>query len=173
MYLNYNDNELLYLLREGSKEAFLVLYNKYDILIKKISKKACPYGDKKYDLIQEGRMILFECIRTYDSYYEISFYSYFNICFNRKLKKEFSGDYYKGFISFNEALNKKANELCIDYVHIFRYFLNDDPLSKLIFEKCIIGNVSIRKLSLDTGIAYSTLYRKRIDVIRSMKKYID
>ena len=59
---NYNDYELLYLIREGSEFALNYLFKKYDVLIYKIATSFYPKGDKFEDLLQEGRMVLYNSI---------------------------------------------------------------------------------------------------------------
>ena len=79
MFVNYNDYELLYLIQDGEEKALHVLLKKYDTLIYTVVREMYPYGDKAYDLMQEGRMTLYNCIYKYSKAKEISFYSYFYI----------------------------------------------------------------------------------------------
>ena len=88
----YNDNELLYLMREGSIEAEEIIYKKYIFLIhKRIStfKIQKRYRD---DFFQEGLMCLNVAINTYCDMYKKSFNKFFDLILQRKfialLKKD-------------------------------------------------------------------------------------
>lgn len=174
MYSNYNDYELIYLINEGSLGAFKTLFKKYDHLILATISESYPYGDKLYDLAQEGRMILYNCVKRYKPEMGVTFYSYFYICFKRKLGKELEKEYYKGFIPFNENLYSNLesdlnNEIIVTYI---KNYYRDDEIALMIIEEHLLGNESIQKLAIRYGINYYELYRKKASIIRSMKKVL-
>lgn len=173
MYLKYNDNELIYLIKEGIEEALKVLFKKYDILIKTMIKGIGICDDKKLDMFQEGRMVLYDCLRKYDSNHSVSFFSYFSISFKRKISKEISTDYYMKVISFNESIDKDYPKVDTGFLWVFRKYFDNDNLALMIYERNLIGDDSLRSLAIETGLSYSMLYRKRLDIIRSMKKFVD
>ena len=87
-YTNYNDYELLYLLKEDDSVQE-ILFQKYKPLISKISYKL--YNNMTYlgldinDLIQEGRLGLNLAIDSFVDYKDTSFYTYAKTCIERKI----------------------------------------------------------------------------------------
>lgn len=174
MYIKYNDNELIYLIEEGSNKALEVMFDKYEHLITSIVKESYPYGDKANDLIQEGRMVLFDCIRFFNCSYNISFYTYFYISLKRKLSREFNNDYYKGYIPFHENIySKQESYINKDLLIIYGRLYKDDNLAIILLNEYFLGNNSLRNIAKKYGIDYMILFRKKNSIIRSMKKYID
>src|SRR5574344_2269151 len=101
MYKEYNDNELLYLIKDSSEEAHEILYKKYEpiisIKVKKYVNIAKRIGLEYNDLFQEGLIGLSEAIKSYKDNRETSFSSFANICIERKI------------ISSLERFNSKKN----------------------------------------------------------------
>ena len=104
----YNDYELLYLIKDGNEKAFNYFFQKYDCLIIKIAIDLYPQGDKQDDLVQEGRMILYDCIKNYDSSYGTPFFSFFIQYYNDTDKIVFNED---------EQLNLFSPEDLIELFH--------------------------------------------------------
>ena len=173
MYIKYNDNELIYLIKEGSYKALEVMFDKYEHLITAIVKGAYPYGDKANDLIQEGRMVLFECIRFFNCSYNISLYTYFYISLKRKLSREFNSDYYKGYIPFFECIYGEESYINSGILAIYDKLYKNDDLAMLLLNDYFLGNISLSNIAKKYGIDYMILFRKKNSIIRSMKKYID
>ena len=174
MYFNYNDYELIYLINEGSLGAFKALFRKYDHLIMATIGESYPYGDKSKDLAQEGRMILFDCVRRFKPEMGVTFYSYFYICFKRKLGKELEKEYYKNYIPFNENL---YSDLIMDLKNVaivsyIKSYYRNDEVAQLIIEENLLRGTSIHKIAIKYGINYHELYRKKTSIIRSMKKVL-
>lgn len=95
--IKYNDLELLYLVYEGEKEAYDMLFEKYFGLI---YKRAVGFKIKSKnfdDFLQEGLMSLDVAIYTYNPQFQKSFTRYFDMILQRKfisiLRKE-SGYFY-------------------------------------------------------------------------------
>lgn len=175
MYLKYNDYELLYLIDEGSEEAYNVLFRKYEHLIYATVRQFYPYGDKADDLIQEGRMVLYGCIRNYNQNMKASFYTFFYVSFKRKLGKEAECDYYKGFIPFRDNYHSNMSTEFKDSMIISAYKkkYENDRMAMILLDECFLGNLSVRQAAFKYGINYQILYRKKVSIIRSMKKIID
>ena len=88
MYVNYNDYELIYLIKEGSTQAREILFNKYSVLLKKIYKEGFYYKIyQMHDFIQEGLLILNKVIYSYSLEFSYNFYNYFKLCFARRLSR--------------------------------------------------------------------------------------
>ena len=74
-YVDYNDNELLYLVSEGSEQAFNLLCHKYIIYINKVIGKIKLPLYKKEDLTQECTITLVDCISRYNPDFNKSFFN--------------------------------------------------------------------------------------------------
>ena len=174
MFVNYNDYELLYLIQDGEEKALHVLLKKYDTLIYTVVREMYPYGDKAYDLMQEGRMTLYNCIYKYSKAKEISFYSYFYICLKRMLSKVLETDYYKRLLSLkdDQLYSKEIND---EYVmrKLFLEIYKNDELAIQIYDECVIKNMSIRNLAKKYNYSYTSVFRKWKNIKLSLKKYID
>lgn len=92
MKYHYNDNELLYLIKEKEDSALEIIYQKYIPMIKKrIGDFKIKY--KNYDdFFQEGLITLKKAIETYKEEYGKTFNKYFDLLIQRRfiqlLKKE-------------------------------------------------------------------------------------
>lgn len=79
-----NDNELLYLISEGSEEAYNIIYDNYKKLIVGVAKKYLNFAKKiglEYnDLLQEGMIGLSNAINTYDQSKDVKFSTYVTTC---------------------------------------------------------------------------------------------
>lgn len=84
-----NDNELIYLIKEENEEALTSLFNNYNSLIIKIAR----YFKNKYnslnideeDLIQEGKIGLYEAVKIYNMSKDVLFYTFAVFCIKRKM----------------------------------------------------------------------------------------
>jgi len=111
MYTKYNDYELLYLIEEGSELAYSALVEKYEYLIRQ---KISDYHVKpKYwdDYVQECFYTLDGAIRIFDENKGKSFYSYFLMQLNFKIRKLLAQEkdyFYKvSLIEFPEIIEEQ------------------------------------------------------------------
>lgn len=88
-YRDYNDNELIYYVRENNEEANQIIFKKYEPLILSIAKKMYPYckynGLELSDLIQEGMLGLNLAIIHYQEKNDNLFYTFARKCIERKM----------------------------------------------------------------------------------------
>lgn len=88
-YKEYNDNELIYYVRENNEEASRIIFKKYEPLIVSIAKKMYPYckynGLEISDLIQEGMLGLNLAILHYEENKDNLFYTFARKCIERKM----------------------------------------------------------------------------------------
>ncbi len=174
MYTNYNDYELIYLIRDNNPNAFDLLFSKYDVLIKLIVNEMYQRDERSYDLIQEGRMLLYECINKYDWDYDVSFFSYFSICLRRKIKKELRKDYYSNTFRLKDNMaytNNGLDERIL--IELYKRQYKDDELALIILEDNIKREISLIQLAVDLKINYKKLLRKKREILDSIKKSID
>ena len=81
----YNDYELLYLIYEGDEEALGIIFKKYDPLIKK---KLYDFkiGNSLYDdFYQEGLIVLYLAVKTYNPLLNKTFTRYFELLLSRRI----------------------------------------------------------------------------------------
>lgn len=163
MYVNVNDFELLYLIKEGNSYAYKFIFKKYEHLICKI------YYDNKLlqkipycDFLQEGYMCLDKAIKTYSDKYECIFYSYFLIILKRRSMRliQNGGLYLKesSTVYQDERFfkSKKYKYILIDSL---KKDLNlKDDIDKDLFNECILNNAKVitiaEKYNMDYGIVY-------------------
>lgn len=89
MRYEYNDYELIYLIKEENEEAILIMMDKYEPLIRSIaSYYAINYKRYKVeydDLVQEGRIGLLQAIKNFDDKKEVLFYTFALLCIKCKM----------------------------------------------------------------------------------------
>ena len=83
MIYNYNDYELLYLIREKSDEALEIMYRKYTPLIRKRILDFRIQVNHE-DFFQEGLLALDIAIRRYIDLYDKTFNKYFDLILQRR-----------------------------------------------------------------------------------------
>ncbi|MDE7213715.1 MAG: hypothetical protein K2N42_03965 [Anaeroplasmataceae bacterium] len=133
MYYQANDNELLYLIREGNILAYRVLYKKYEHLIYKFYKENSSLnGVVLNDFMQEGFMCLEKAIHTYQEKYKCSFYSFFILLLRRNS------------IRLSRKNDLSLREKCMEYKTEYAF------VSKT--SKSILINTVLRELNLKDNL---------------------
>jgi len=173
VYLFYNDYELLYLINEGETPALKMIFRKYEHLIYTKVLELYPYGDKSDDLVQEGRIVLFNCIKNYIVDSETSFYTYFLVSLKRKLGKELSLDYYKPVYSFRDSADNSYSFEAQIMDKLFYQLYGNDKLAILVYKENIQRGISLLNIAELYKIPYLRLVRKKDIIVQSIKKYID
>lgn len=86
---DYNDYEILEYIANGSEEAMEIMYQKYDLLVKKYAnhyyKASNNLGLEYSDFIQEGMIGLALAIQSYKTKKNTLFYTYASTCIERRL----------------------------------------------------------------------------------------
>lgn len=179
-YINSNDNELIYLIRNGSEEALNYMIRKYQNYIISNIKR---YKLKNYDdAFQEGLVALLNAINKYNESYNKTFNKYFEIILNNRL------------LDMSRKENRERKYYLVDTVEIDnKYLLNeetlklDDKISEkykdeirnslckkelIIFDDYFLHNYSIDDISkahnLDKKNIYYTIYR----ISKKIKKIV-
>jgi len=150
-YKDYNDYELLYMVKESDENAYNLLYEKYKPLINSLSKKYSRvyqnYGIDINDFILEGYYGLDQAIKNFNEEDEYKFKGLATTCINRqmqnlirnaKLKRNFilnNSLYYDSLEDSNEInyLEIKADEKAISPEQ--QIIENEDVMET--YEKCI------------------------------------
>lgn len=88
-YKNYNDYELIYMVREQDENSYGILFQKYLPIIKRIAcdyyKSYNTYGYDLDDFIQEGYLGFQKAILSFDENKDILFYTFVTLCIHRKI----------------------------------------------------------------------------------------
>lgn len=169
-FVNYNDFELIYLVKEGSEQALNILYQKYSIYITKLASQYYPYGDKRLDLIQEGLMSLDLCIKSFNPKFTISFFSYFTIIIKRNFSKLLKSNYYKKLYTLNEGIMTKEADTNPLFHRISKLW--SEELDVLIYHECFIGGMNIRRLAIKFNIPYHRVYHRKMEMLKEIKKLL-
>lgn len=124
-YANLNDNELISLVRERNEEASEILYHKYSPLINKICSKYYKYvkdkGIEYVDMHQECLVAFEEALNSYNLRDDVTFYTFVNVCIERKLFTELRHAGRDKYKFLNEAIpletiDDNASNNLIDYI---------------------------------------------------------
>ena len=106
MYDNLNDYELVSQAQELNEDAINILNEKYQPLIQKKCRKYIKYlknkGLELEDLYQECILALNDAITNFNELDDVSFYTFQNLCIDRKLVSE--------LVKHNREKNKILNE---------------------------------------------------------------
>lgn len=88
-YKDFNDNELIYYIKDNNEEANDILFEKYRPLIEISAKRFIKYaynsGLDLNDFIQEGMIGLSAAIKSFDETRDITFYTYAKNCIEHKM----------------------------------------------------------------------------------------
>ncbi|MDE6407442.1 MAG: hypothetical protein K2K48_01185 [Anaeroplasmataceae bacterium] len=177
MYQQANDNELIYLIKEGNSLAYQVLYKKYEHLIYKIYKASIESrGVMLADFMQESFMCLERAIHTYQEKYRCSFYSYFFLLLRRNNSKLFRTDSLKLKESYTEykkegffdSMQTKFSTLEI----VIRELKLDNDLDKDIFYLCILNAVKVTQIAQKHGLNYGIVYNQYKIIKQKVEKIL-
>lgn len=107
-YDDLNDYELVSIAQELNEDAINLLYEKYQPLINKKSRKFIKYlrnkGIELSDLIQDCIVGFEEAIKNFNPNDDVSFYTFANICMDRRLMSELTRQNRDKYKFLNEAL---------------------------------------------------------------------
>ena len=107
-YNEYNDYELVFLAQEENEDAINIIYKKYKPIIVKKSKLAIystkNSGSEINDVMQEAYLGLEEAIKNFSQNDEATFYTFANLCIDRKISNYIRKMANKKNILLNEAI---------------------------------------------------------------------
>lgn len=113
MYVDYNDQELLYLICDSNEDAMDILYNKYkniiDIKVSKYKLLGKRVGLEYNDLFQEGMVGLSEAIKNYKDNKDTKFASFANMCIERQILNVISSQQRKKHFYLNDSCSLDVN----------------------------------------------------------------
>ena len=191
--MEYNDFELVSLIRENNEEAREILYNKYKpIIVKKSTDqiyKFGSYGMEINDLIQEGYIGLDNAINCFNEKENTSFYTFALLCIDRQIITCIKKNTNNKAMVLNDAINLDDGKeyLFRDNTDIEGSFINKEDAKEFInlicdslsdIEKKVfslklegydIGEIA-NLLNKDTKVIYNTLHRIKYKIKSIMNK---
>lgn len=191
--MEYNDFELVSMIRENNEEAREILYNKYKpIIVKKSTDqiyKLGSYGMEINDLIQEGYIGLDNAINCFNEKENTSFYTFALLCIDRQIITYIKKNTNNKAMILNDAINLDDGKeyLFRDNTDIEGSFINKEDAKEFInlicdslsdIEKKVfslklegydIGEIA-NLLNKDTKVIYNTLHRIKYKIKLIMNK---
>ena len=185
--MEYNDFELVSLIRENNEEAREILYNKYKpIIVKKSTDqiyKLGSYGMEINDLIQEGYIGLDNAINCFNEKENTSFYTFALLCIDRQIITYIKKNTNNKAMILNDAINLDDGKeyLFRDNTDIEGSFINKEDAKEFInlicdslsdiekkvfslkLEGYYIGEIA-NLLNKDTKVIYNTLQRMKYKI---------
>lgn len=177
MYYQANDNELIYLIKEGNSLAYRALYKKYEHLIYKIYKNNFEgQGIVASDFMQEGFMCLEKAIWTYQERYNCTFFSYFITILRRNsfrhLKKS-SLNLKESFTEYKPESFFNSKSLASSLLHtVIQQLTLDSSLEKDLFYECLLSNVKITQIAKKYNLKYGFVYVKYKKIKQKVEKIL-
>ena len=155
-----NDYELIYSIKDGNEKSLEIMLFKYDPFIIKYVTSLRGYIDE--DLIQEGRLVLYNCIYDYSERSPHSFFSYFSMCCKRRLRYlAFLEDRYHKTVLLRE-IDDPIYQSPIDNIKkpIIPLIPLKDELDMKIYEECIIKGDRIVEFAKNHKMDYNKVYNR-------------
>ncbi len=179
VYPKHNDYEIIDLIREGNDGALELMFEKYSKLISKNIYKYNLYREYD-DMHQEGLMILYKSINTFDASFSKSFTRYFEQNLERKFitilsKKIRRYEIFKKNESFiyesNHNTNQKSEYYDLLKKEIAKVLTNTENLVYTLRE---LKNYSITYISknydLNEKVIYNSLHRAKMKIKKHFNK---
>ncbi len=176
-FRNYNDFEIIDLIRQGNEEALSLMFEKYRYLIAKIIIKF-NLTDEFDDYFQEGQMVLYRSVLKFDD------------SFNKTFTRYFESNYEHHLISAIRTRQRKqrfvVEKLPMLYVDSIQEAKTDyyteteikavldllSNLEKSIFSLRFIQNLEVRKIAEIEGLDSKTVYNAIERIRKKIKLHL-
>ena len=122
-YSQYNDYELIYMVQEENENAYQILYDKYQPLLRQIASRFFSayrqFGVEYDDLYQEANLALTKAIHAYQASSNTLFYTFACITVQSKLKNFIKVStsqkclFHQRMVSLYEVISDKQNDLML------------------------------------------------------------
>ena len=122
-YSQYNDYELVYMVQEENENAYQILYDKYQPLLRQIASRFFSayrqFGVEYDDLYQEANLALTKAIHAYQASSNTLFYTFACITVQSKLKNFIKVStsqkclFHQRMVSLYEVISDKQNDLML------------------------------------------------------------
>ena len=178
-YQKHNDYEIINLIREGNDEALELMFDKYSRLISKKIFKFNLYFEYD-DMYQEGMMILYKSINSFDEIYAKSFTRYFELNLERKFitiltkhirRKEIFRNNENYIYETNHNINQNSVYYDLLKKEIAKILTNTEHLVYTLRE---LNNYSITYIKENHGLSdkviYNSLHRAKVKIKKHFNK---
>ena len=141
MYKDYNDEELIHMVRENSEDAKDIIFNKYsyiiDIEVKKYLYYASNLGYDYNDLYQDAMIGFVDAINSYREDKKASLPSFITICVDRKLQVSITkaGRLKNKMLNESLSLDHNYNESTTPLKDMISDNSENDPLESILKEE--------------------------------------
>ena len=174
-YSNYNDNEIIYLIRSGNEEAYMFLVEKYSRMI--YSRIIQMRLTDIEDCYQEGLIALYDSIKTYNISFNKSFNKYFELVLKNRLldikrKKDSEYEYILNDVLVNNVIAIKESSDYDRLIDIKKVPYILDDLEKEIFKLYYVENHTIKEVSNMMKLHDSYVYSIICEIKNKIKKYM-
>ena len=181
-YKNYNDYELISMVRENDEFSYYSLFEKYKPIVKNISKefydRYSDYGYDYDDFIQEGYVGFQNALNKYDSSKGALIYTFVELCIRRRLlsftknislpKRNISNKY---FISLDD-LDVRDNSVSLndeleyeDTKNIIKDVLYSLDLKYTAHFELKMNNFSLKEISILLEVSINSV-SYRVNLVR-------
>lgn len=171
MYKEYNDFELIYLIRDSDEYALNLMYEKYTPFIYKVMKGVNVYSRYEEEFLQEGYMCLHTAIKTFDMDFNKTFFKYFEVILKRRFYRLIKV-YSKIDIpieDIEESLEEKTTEYNHNNIYEIGLSLLTDELEKGIYISLYQDGLSYN----DTANKYNVSIKKIYNTVQKIKKILN
>lgn len=147
-YSNYNDNELINMIRESSEEAKDILFEKYryiiDIEVRKYLNMANMLGYDYNDLYQDGLVGFADALNSYRDDKDTALASFITLCVDRRLHVAIikAGRIKNKVLSDSLSLEQPYTQLQIPLKDLLSDNSENDPLENIVKEEKLSELVS-------------------------------
>ncbi len=177
-FRNYNDYEIIDLVKQGNEEALQLMIDKYRYLIaKKISK--FNLTDDFDDYFQEGLLVLYRSILRYDDSRIKTFTRYFEMNYEHHLisairtktrKQKFTIE--KLPMLYGDSIGENKSEYYSeDEIKAVLHVLS--TLEKRIFERRFIENYDVKTIAEIEALDVKTVYNAIERIRKKIKLHLD
>jgi len=163
IFRNYNDFEIVNMIKQGDQEAFAFIVSKYEFFI---AKKIREFNlAKNYeDMFQESLMVLYKSVLKFDEIFNKTFMRYFELNLTNRLitlknKDNKRGEFLANKLSYlYEYSTKEAPKHYISEREIFEALDRLSGFEKAIFQRKIIEKQTIKEIANNLNCDEKKIY---------------
>lgn len=177
-FRNYNDYEIIDLVKQGNEEALQLMIDKYRYLI---AKKIIKFNltEEFDDYFQEGLLVLYRSIMRFDDSRVKTFTRYFEMNYEhhlisaiRKKSRKLKFTIEKLPMLYGDAIcESKSEYYSDDEIKAVLHVLSS--LEKRIFERRFIDNHDVKKIAEIEAIDVKTVYNAIERIRKKVKLHLD
>jgi len=177
IFRNYNDFEIIDLIKQGNEEAFQLMVNKYRYLIAKMIKKFNLVYDYD-DCYQEALMLLYKSIIKFDESYNKTFTRFFELNLtNYLISYKNRNNNYFSFIQ--ESLSSNNHQVVSEAMNVV--YLDQDLIDtfqqlssfeKMVFQLKITQQLSVKEIAKELETNEKRIYNAMERIKKKIKMYL-